>query len=70
MSLRAGTRGSMLAWTQTNWVLERLGAADAELAAEPVRIETRGDLDQHTLLSAIAGTGLFVKELEAALLRG
>jgi len=70
VSLRAGTRGSMLAWTQTNWVLERLGARDAELVAEPVRIETRGDLDQRTPLVALSGTGLFVKELEAALLRG
>jgi hydroxymethylbilane synthase len=60
----------MLAWTQTNWVLERLRAADAGLAAQPARIETRGDLDQHTPLSALSGTGLFVKELEAALLRG
>jgi len=70
LSLRAGTRGSMLAWTQTNWVLERLAAADPHLAAQPVRIETRGDLDQRTPLVALAGTGLFVKELEAALLRG
>ena len=70
MTLRAGTRGSLLAWTQAGWVLDRLVQSDASLAAARVKIETRGDLDQHTPLATLPGTGLFVKELEAALLRG
>lgn len=70
MTLRAGTRGSLLAWTQANWAVERIARLDARLASELVRIDTRGDLDQHTPLATLPGTGLFVKELEAALLRG
>jgi hydroxymethylbilane synthase len=70
MTLRAGTRGSLLAWTQAGWALERLLESDPSLAAERVKIETRGDLDQHTPLATLPGTGLFVKELEAALVRG
>jgi hydroxymethylbilane synthase len=70
MTLRAGTRGSLLAWTQAGWALDRLVQADPELAATRSKIETRGDLDQHTPLSTISGTGLFVKELESALVRG
>jgi hydroxymethylbilane synthase len=70
MTLRAGTRGSLLAWTQAGWALERLRESDPTLGAERVKIETRGDLDQHTPLATLPGTGLFVKELEAALVRG
>lgn len=69
--MRAGTRGSKLAWTQSGQALEtlahRLGGG---MSFERVRIDTRGDRDQRTPLAAIAGTGLFTKELEAALLRG
>ena len=70
MTLRAGTRGSLLAWTQAGWALDRLLEADPLLAAQRVAIETRGDLDQHAPLTTLTGTGLFVKELESALLRG
>lgn len=69
--MRAGTRGSKLAWTQSGQALEtlsrRLGGA---MDFERVRIETRGDRDQRTPLATLSGTGLFTKELEAALLRG
>jgi hydroxymethylbilane synthase len=70
MTLKAGTRGSLLAWTQAGWAVGTLAERDPELACERVRIDTRGDLDQHTPLATLPGTGLFVKELEAALLRG
>ena len=67
--LRAGTRGSQLAWTQAGQALEliseRLGG---EYAFERVRIDTKGDRDRATSLKAMAGTGLFTKEIEAALL--
>lgn len=69
-TLRAGTRGSKLAWTQSGQALEVLAAANPGVSFERVRIETKGDLDQHTPLATLPGTGLFVKELEAALLRG
>lgn len=69
-TLRAGTRGSMLAWTQAGWAVDRLRERRADLAIERVRIETRGDKDQHTPLATLPGTGLFVKELESALLAG
>lgn len=70
MTLRAGTRGSLLAWTQAGWALERLREADPDLDAVRARIDTRGDLDQRTPLAAHPATGLFVKEIESALLRG
>lgn len=69
--MRAGTRGSKLAWTQSGQALEtlshRLGGG---MSFERVRIDTRGDRDQRTPLSVLPGTGLFTKELESALLRG
>jgi len=68
--LRAGTRGSQLAWTQSGQALESLESANPGVEFERVRIETQGDKDQHTPLATLPGTGLFVKELEAALVRG
>ena len=70
MTCRAGTRGSLLAWSQAGWAVRELAARDPSLACELVRVDTRGDLDQHTPLATMSGTGLFVKELESALLRG
>lgn len=69
-TLRAGTRKSLLAWTQSGQALEALAAVAPGVAFERVRIETRGDKDRHTPLATLPGTGLFVKELEAALVRG
>jgi hydroxymethylbilane synthase len=68
--LRAGTRKSLLAWTQSGQALEVLATVAPDLSFERVSIETRGDKDQHTPLATLPGTGLFVKELEAALVRG
>ncbi len=68
--LRAGTRKSQLAWTQSGQALEHLASITPNVTFEPVAIETRGDKDQHTPLATLPGTGLFVKELEAALVRG
>ena len=67
-TLKAGTRGSQLAWTQAGQALERIEErVHGGASFERVRIETRGDKDQHTPLSVLPGTGLFVKELEVAL---
>jgi hydroxymethylbilane synthase len=72
--LRLGTRGSKLALTQTGLVRAALAAAVAELAApdaiEIVAIRTTGDAIQDRPLADAGGKGLFVKEIEEALLSG
>ena len=72
--LRIGTRGSKLALTQTGIVRDALARAHAELAApgaiEIVVIRTTGDVIQDRPLSEAGGKGLFVKEIEEALLSG
>lgn len=65
--LRIGTRGSMLAKWQAESVRKRLFAA-AGMEAEIVIIKTAGDKLQHIPLTAMGGKGIFIKELEEALL--
>jgi len=67
-SLRVGTRGSILARAQTELALQALRAAYPALALMPVEITTHGDRDRRSPLAAIGGAGVFVKELESALL--
>lgn len=67
-SLRLGTRGSRLAMAQSNWVRERIEAKG--LKVEIVPIKTLGDKILDVPLSRFGGKGLFVKEIEEALLRG
>jgi hydroxymethylbilane synthase len=67
--LRLGTRGSLLATTQSGWVADRIRAATGR-EVELVRIRTLGDADQSRPLSEIGGQGLFTKELDRALLDG
>jgi hydroxymethylbilane synthase len=69
-TLRIGTRASQLAWTQSGHAMRRLQAACPEHTFELVKITTKGDRDQSTPLVSMAGTGLFTKELEDALLSG
>jgi hydroxymethylbilane synthase len=69
-TLRAGTRGSALALRQTALVSEQLRAAHPALTVETLEIRTEGDRDRRTPLSLLGGKGIFVKELEAALLDG
>jgi len=71
-TIRVGTRQSALALTQTNQTIERLSAL-AERAGLPCRFEvkkivTRGDRILDVTLSKVGGKGLFVKEIEQALL--
>ena len=72
--LRLGTRGSKLALTQTGLVRDALAKAIPALAApnaiEVVTIRTTGDAIQDRPLSEAGGKGLFVKEIEEALLSG
>jgi hydroxymethylbilane synthase len=65
--LRIGTRGSILAKWQAESVRKQLFAA-AGVEAEIIIIKTAGDKMQHTPLTQIGGKGVFIKELEEALL--
>jgi hydroxymethylbilane synthase len=66
--LRAATRGSPLARWQTDFVAALL--AGNGIQVETVVVETLGDRDQVAPLSAIGGQGVFVKEVQAAVLDG
>jgi hydroxymethylbilane synthase len=65
--LRLGTRGSKLALVQASLVRDRFSAKGA--ACEIVILKTTGDRIQDRSLADSGGKGLFVKELEDALLR-
>jgi hydroxymethylbilane synthase len=67
--LKIGTRGSQLALYQANWVRDELLRAYPDLAVTLVKIKTTGDKIQDAPLAKIGGKGLFVKEIEEALLR-
>lgn len=67
--LRYGTRGSALARAQSDQVRAALERAHPGLCVEPVIIRTTGDRITQGPLPA-GGKGLFVKELEEALLAG
>jgi hydroxymethylbilane synthase len=68
--LVVGTRGSRLALLQTQLVIEALRAQHPEIDCEVREVRTEGDQRPDTSLAAIGGQGVFVKEIEAALLRG
>ncbi len=70
MTLRIATRKSPLALWQAEHVAARLRAAHPELAVELVGISTKGDRILDAPLAKVGGKGLFVKELEQALLEG
>ncbi len=70
MRIKVGTRGSKLALRQTEEVLKMMGDLDPGLTFEVVVIRTTGDRVQDSPLSKIGSKGLFVKEIEEALLRG
>lgn len=69
MHIRLATRGSQLALWQANWVAERIRSSSPETTVELVIVKTTGDVKTDTPLSAMAGKGVFVREIEAALLR-
>ncbi|MFP4474098.1 MAG: hydroxymethylbilane synthase [Desulfatibacillaceae bacterium] len=70
LTIRIGTRGSALALWQANWVKDALESANEGLVAELVIIKTRGDKILDVPLAKVGGKGLFVKEIEEALLAG
>ncbi|VTR96106.1 porphobilinogen deaminase : Porphobilinogen deaminase OS=Pirellula staleyi (strain ATCC 27377 / DSM 6068 / ICPB 4128) GN=hemC PE=3 SV=1: Porphobil_deam: Porphobil_deamC [Gemmata massiliana] len=68
--LRLGTRGSPLALWQANYIADKLRPVAAPRAVELVLIETHGDRDQASALSAMGGFGVFTKAIQSALLDG
>lgn len=68
--LVVGTRGSALAVTQTNGVVARLRDCYPHLLIETKTITTTGDQAPDAALTVIGGKGVFVTEIEDALLRG
>ena len=68
--IRIGTRGSKLAARQTAWVQGRIAERHPNYQIEIVRIKTSGDMITDVPLAKVGGKGLFVKEIEEALLRG
>ena len=67
--LRIGTRGSQLALYQANWVKEKISLAFPDFKVTLVKIRTTGDKIQDAPLAKIGGKGLFVKEIEEALIK-
>ncbi|HIF9031065.1 TPA: hydroxymethylbilane synthase [Vibrio cholerae] len=68
--IRIATRQSPLALWQANYVKDALMAAHPGLQVELVTMVTRGDVILDTPLAKVGGKGLFVKELEIAMLEG
>ena len=67
--LRLGTRGSLLAKTQSQMIASELEKRHKDLAVELVVIKTTADAIQDKPLHEFGGKGLFTKELEQALLK-
>lgn len=68
--LRIATRKSPLALWQAEFVKSRLQQLHPELKVSLVTFTTRGDKILDTPLAKVGGKGLFVKELEVAMLEG
>ena len=68
--LRIATRQSPLALWQAEYVKQQLEHCHPGICVELVKFTTRGDKILDTPLAKIGGKGLFVKELEHALLAG
>jgi hydroxymethylbilane synthase len=66
--MRVATRGSALALAQARAVADRLAASGTRVEVVPMR--TEGDRLAEARLAAVGGKGLFVREIEEALLRG
>lgn len=69
-NIKIGTRGSKLALWQANWVKSALKTKHPSLSFELVIIKTKGDKILDVPLAKIGGKGLFVKEIEEAILTG
>ena len=65
-----GTRGSSLALTQAGWVKAEIEKHAPDLTISLKAIKTSGDNISDVPLATVGGKGLFVKEIEEALLHG
>jgi hydroxymethylbilane synthase len=70
MKLRVATRGSALARWQADHVVGLLGKADPGLDIEVVVVETSGDRRLDVPIWELGGKGVFVKEIQSAVLDG
>ncbi|HEY5961034.1 MAG TPA: hydroxymethylbilane synthase, partial [Polyangiaceae bacterium] len=70
MTLVVATRRSLLALTQTRAFVTQLMAANPGLDVTELHVTTTGDVIQDQPLANIGGKGLFVKEIEQALIEG
>jgi len=70
MKIKVGTRGSKLALTQTQWVVDQLTHCFPLIQFETQIIVTKGDRIQDVSIEKMGDKGAFVKEIEEALLVG
>lgn len=68
--MRIGTRASALALWQAEWVKAELEKRYPEMEVTLTKIKTQGDKILDVPLAMVGGKGLFVKEIEEAMLRG
>lgn len=69
-TITIATRESQLALWQANWVKNQLEANNPNLQIQLLKLSTQADRAPYISLYEIGGKGLFVKELEEALLKG
>lgn len=70
MKIIVGTRGSKLALTQTNMVIDSIKNAYPEIECELKIIKTKGDIVKDLPIDKIGGKEIFTKEIERELLDG
>jgi hydroxymethylbilane synthase len=69
-TIRIGSRGSQLALWQANWVMDAIHQQWPDIRTELKVIKTTGDKILDVPLAKVGGKGLFVKEIEEAMLNG
>lgn len=67
-TIRVGSRDSKLAVIQTQMVIDAIKRANPEIKVEMITMKTTGDIILDKTLDKIGGKGLFVKELDKAML--
>jgi len=70
LKLKIGTRESTLSLVQANWIKDKLIQHYGNYQIQVIPIKTTGDLMKKVPISQIGGKGLFIKEIEKALLEG